>query len=328
MVNHSKQIAIILPAYNEQETIAAVIKAFYAAIPSAKIIIVNNNSQDKTAEIAQETLISLNAHGCVLQENQQGKGFAVRRAFKDIDADIYVLCDADMTYPADQIHALIQPVLDNIADMVVGDRHSSGHYQKENKRKLHGFGNGLVNILVNKFFKADLKDIMSGYRAFTRRFVKNYPILVGGFQIETDMTLHALDKKFSIIELPIEYKDRPAGSTSKLRTFSDGARVIFTIFQILRYYRPLGFFSIFAVLFAIAGLTAGMIPIHDWLAYRYVSHIPLAMLAATLEICALLSIFVGLILDAIAHHQKLIFEKSLLNQPEIFLKVPEGRMGG
>lgn len=196
---------------------------------------------DSTESLARETLERLKCHGGVINEPRAGKGNAVRRAFIEIDADIYILADADMTYPAFQAHDLITPIVNGTADMVVGDRHSAGHYAAENKRAFHGFGNCLVRDLVNKLFGAKLADIMSGYRAFNRRFVKNYPILVEGFEIETDMTLHALDKRFRILEVPVEYRDRPEGSFSKLNTFRDGMRVINTITTVLRYYRPLAF---------------------------------------------------------------------------------------
>ncbi|OWT63859.1 glycosyltransferase family 2 protein [Candidimonas nitroreducens] len=300
----SPKLAVILPAYNEAQTIAATIEAFHTELPQARIIVVNNNSKDATHQIAADTLAKLAIDGEVIDEPRQGKGNAVRRAFLDIDADAYVLADADLTYPAERVHDLLRPVLDGRADMVVGDRHSGGHYATENKRPLHNFGNGLVQSLVNILFGASLVDIMSGYRVFSRSFVKTYPILVEGFQIETDVTLHALYRRLRIIEIPVEYKDRPEGSVSKLNTFSDGARVIFTIAQILRYYRPLAFFVAFSILFAVAGLVAAVPVFEDWLTQSYITHIPLAILAAALETVAVLLFAIGIILDSIAHHEK------------------------
>jgi len=300
----SSRIAVILPAYNEEQTIAATIEAFHAELPEARIVVVNNNSRDNTRQIATDTLNRLNIQGEVLDEMRQGKGNAMRRAFLDVDADAYVLADADLTYPADRVHDLLRPVLDGQADMVVGDRHSGGHYASENKRPLHNFGNGLVQYLVNRLFGAALVDIMSGYRVFSRSFVKTYPILVEGFQVETDMTLHALHRRMRIVEIPIEYKDRPAGSFSKLNTFSDGARVIFTIAQILRYYRPMVFFMVFCAIFALAGLIAAIPVFDDWFTTGYITHVPLAILAAALETVAVLLLAVGLILDSIAHHER------------------------
>ncbi|MDO3381499.1 glycosyltransferase [Gilvimarinus algae] len=298
-------IALILPAYNEAATIAPTIEAFYQALPEARIVVVNNNSADATRSIAEQTLAQLGAKGEVVDELAQGKGNAVRRAFLSVDADVYVLADADLTYPADQVHDLIAPVLEGRADMVVGDRRSGGHYNAENKRRFHNFGNALVQKLVNRLFAARLADIMSGYRAFSRTFVKSYPILVSGFQLETDMTLHSLHRRMRIVEIPIAYRDRPEGSYSKLNTFADGASVIFTIAQILRYYRPLLFFVSFSLLFALAGFIAAIPVFHDWITERYIHHLPLAVLAAAFEIVAFLLLAVGLILDSISHHEKM-----------------------
>ncbi|WP_049723061.1 glycosyltransferase family 2 protein [Gilvimarinus polysaccharolyticus] len=301
----ANRIAVILPAYNESATIAPTIEAFYAQLPDAEFIVVDNNSSDDTGAIAQSTIQRLGARGHVINEPRQGKGNAVRRAFLTIDADIYILADADLTYPAEQVHELIQPVAQGHADMVVGDRHSGGQYSSENKRLFHSFGNTLVQWLVNRLFGASLVDIMSGYRVFNRTFVKSYPILVEGFQVETDMTLHSLHRRMRIIEIPVAYRDRPVGSESKLNTFADGARVIFTIAQILRYYRPLIFFMTLSFIFAAAGFIAALPVFHDWITERYIHHVPLAVLAAAFEIVAFLLLAVALILDSITHHEKM-----------------------
>ncbi len=306
-------LAIILPAYNEELTIAATIEVFHREAPDAHIVVINNNSKDGTRLIAQETLSRLNASGVVIDEFRQGKGNAVRRAFSEIDADVYLMADADLTYPASRMKDLINPILENKADMVVGDRHSKGDYKHENKRALHNFGNNLVKWLVNKMFNANLMDIMSGYRAFNRKFVRNYPVMVEGFEIETDVTLHALDKRFRILEIPVEYSDRPEGSVSKLNTISDGAKVLFTIAQILRHYRPLLFFSIFAVFFGLLGIYFSMPVFYDWLTYQEVHRLPSAVLAASLELVAVMAFGMGLILDSIVHQNKMLFEKGLLN---------------
>lgn len=298
------RIAIILPAYNEAATVAATMRSFHAALPQAELVVVNNNSRDDTARIAAHTLADLGASGRVLNESRQGKGNAVRRAFLEVDADIYVMADADLTYPSDRIHDLIRPILEGTADMVVGDRHSGGHYAAENKRALHGFGNQLVQRMVNRLFKARLVDIMSGYRAFNRSFVKTYPILVEGFQIETDMTLHALNRRMRIVEIAVEYKDRPEGSFSKLNTLSDGFRVIWTIGKILRHYRPLVFFGALSALFCVAGLLAALPVVEEWLQMQYITRIPLAVLAASLETVAFLLLAVGIILDSLSHHEQ------------------------
>lgn len=313
MCEETRSIAVILPAYNEELTIRQTMEAFHRELPEAKIIVVNNKSRDATLEIATQALRDLKCDGEVITENLQGKGNAVRRAFIDVDADIYVLTDADMTYPAERVRDLLAPVLNNQADMVVGDRHSQGHYKKENTRPLHGLGNRLVQGLVNILFRSQLVDIMSGYRVLNRRLVKNYPILVGGFQIETDLTLHALDKRFRIVEIPVEYKDRPAGSFSKLNTFSDGAKVLWSIMQILRHYRPLQFFSGVFFLFFAAGIACGIPVMHDWITYRYIYHVPLAVLATGIEILAVVFMAIGLILDSLVHQQRLAFEREILN---------------
>lgn len=306
------QIAVILPAYNEELTIAATIKDFHRVLPDAVVWVINNRSNDATESLARDTISSLGCQGGVINEYRPGKGNAVRRAFLDIQADIYLLADADLTYPASHAAELIAPIASGEADMVVGDRHSAGHYAAENKRPFHDFGNGLVRGLVNFLFKAALADIMSGYRAFNREFVKNYPILVEGFEIETDMTLHALDKRFRIVEVPIQYRDRPAGSFSKLNTFRDGARVINIISSILRFYRPLAFFGVTAVLFMLCGVAAGVPVFHDWIRERYIHHVPMAILATGLEIIAVVLAAIGLILDSTTHKDKLNFERDLL----------------
>ncbi|MFA7271086.1 MAG: glycosyltransferase [Sterolibacterium sp.] len=311
------KISIILPAYNEEQTIAATIEAFHGVCPTAHIVVVNNNSKDATADIARDTLQRLNAHGEVIDECRQGKGYAVRRAFMQVDAEIYVMADADLTYPANRLDDLIRPITAGLADMVVGDRLSGGHYRKENKRKFHDFGNDLVRWLVNKLFRSRLHDIMSGYRAFSRCFVKTYPILAEGYQLETDMTLHALDKRFRIAEISVEYRDRPQGSVSKLNTLGDGARVLFAIAQILRFYRPLFFFGCISLGFAAMGILAALPVFSDWIQYQYIYHVPLATLAAALELVAVMALSVGLVLDSITHQDKMRFEQELLSTPQV-----------
>jgi glycosyltransferase involved in cell wall biosynthesis len=306
------RIAVILPAYNEELTIKNTILEFHNSIPEAAIYIINNRSSDATESIAKATLEELECDGKVINEIRPGKGNAVRRAFIEIEADIYILADADLTYPADKARELMAPVREGHADLVVGDRHTAGHYEKENKRMLHGFGNRLVRDLVNYLFNADLRDIMSGYRVFNRRFVKNYPILVEGFEIETDMTLHALDKRFRILEIPVDYKDRPEGSVSKLNTYTDGARVIYTIASILRYYRPFLFFTSVAIFFSLAGFITAIPVFEDWITQQYIYHVPLAILATGLEMIAVLMFAIGLILDSTAHQSRRAFELGLL----------------
>jgi glycosyltransferase involved in cell wall biosynthesis len=305
-------IAVVLPAYNEENTIVETISGFRKALPEASIWVINNRSSDDTERTAYEAIERLGCTGGVINESRPGKGNAIRRAFIEINADIYVLADADLTYPPAQAQLLIDPLIRGNADMVVGDRHSNGRYAAENKRPLNNLGNKLVRWLVNKLFGSKLMDIMSGYRALSKQFVKNYPILVDGFEIETDMTLHALDKRFRIIEIPVEYKDRPEGSVSKLSVPRDGFRVIKTIFNILRHYRPLLFFGSTGIIFIVLGLAAGIPVIDEWIEHQFIYRVPLAILATGLGIISIMLIAVGLILDLIAHQDKLNFERSLL----------------
>ena len=227
--------AVLIPCYNEEITIEKVIKDFKKELPDAEIYVYNNNSKDKTAEIAEK-------NGAIVRhEYRQGKGNVVRSMFREIDADIYVMVDGDDTYPAEEVHKLIKPVVDGEADMVIGDRLTNGTYQKENKRHFHEFGNNLVKKSINVAFKTDLKDIMTGYRVFNKLFVKTMPVMSPKFEIETEMTIHALDKNFLIEEIPVTYRDRPEGSVSKLNTYSDGFKVLKTIFNLYKNYRPMPF---------------------------------------------------------------------------------------
>ncbi len=311
MATTHHNIAIILPAYNEELTIGGTIEGFHGAIPEARIYVVDNNSNDNTAVIAEKTLKTFNISGAVLHEARQGKGNAVRRAFLEVDADIYVMADADMTYPPAQVRELIQPIIDGRADMVNGDRHSGGDYAAENDRPLHNLGNNLVQKLVNSVSGASVIDIMTGYRALSRTFVETYPILVEGFQLETDMTIFALQSRFRIIEVPIRYVNRPAGSYSKLNTCSDGLRVLRTILNLFRHYKPLVFFSIAAIILALSGMVLGIPVIMEFMATGYVSHIPLAILASGIEIIAVVTFGIGLTLDSIAYHRRIDIENML-----------------
>ncbi|GAJ97382.1 glycosyltransferase [Geomicrobium sp. JCM 19055] len=246
------QIALLIPCYNEEQTIGAVIDEFRSELPDAAIYVYDNNSSDKTSEIAR-------AHGAIVrQENQQGKGNVVRSMFRDIDADCYIMVDGDLTYPASFVHELIQPIKDQTANMVIGDRLTNGSYSDENKRAFHDLGNNMVKNLINFLFKSDIKDIFTGYRAFDRLFVKTMPVMSPGFEIETEMSIHALDKRLPIKEVAIDYKDRPDGSESKLNTYSDGLKVLRKIFVLFKEYKPLSFFTAWSVLFMLFGLIAGI----------------------------------------------------------------------
>lgn len=307
-------VAIILPAYNEELTIVDTLLDFHRELPGAMLIVVNNASTDNTAAVARDAIKKHSVRGVVIDESRAGKANAVRIGLKAFDADIYVMVDADMTYPAKHVHELIRPVAENLADMAVGDRLSHGRYREENKRQFHNFGNQVVCTLVNRLFQANLKDIMSGYRALSRRFAQNYPILVEGFQLETDMTLHALDKRFRIVEIPVEYRDRPAGSSSKLHTFRDGARVLTTILDIFRHYRPLLFFGTISFLLLVSALMFSVPVINDWIEHRYIYHVPLAILSSALVMLSTLAVSVGLILDSIAYQHRMDYEQNINTQ--------------
>ena len=301
------KIAIIIPCYNEGISIAKVIDDFRHELPEADIYVYDNNSTDNTIEIAQQ-------HGAIIKkEYRQGKGNVVRSMFREIEADIYIMTDGDDTYPALSVHNLIEPVINGQTDMAVGDRHSSGAYKNKNTRALHNFGNHLVTKSINVLFNANLHDIMSGYRVFNRKFVKNMAINSNGFEIETEMTLHCLDKKFTLSEIPIDYQERPEGSYSKLNTFSDGAKILKTIFWIFKDYKPLAFFSILSFFFFTLGLLTGIPVIIEFIQTAYVTKVPSAILSIGLILISVLSLFSGFILDTIVKLHRERYELNLIN---------------
>lgn len=299
------KIAVLLPCYNESRTIEKVAKDFKTVLPNADIY--DNNSKDGRADIAKS------AGANVRHVRQQGKGFVVRRMFQEIDADCYIMADSDDTYPADEVLKLVQPVLDGDADMVVGDRLSST-YLKENKRQFHGFGNKLVRFLIGWIFHHPIHDVMTGYRGFSRRFVKNCPILSEGFEIETEMTLFALDKRLPIVEVPIAYRDRPQGSISKLNTFSDGFKVLMMIFNMFRNYKPLAFFSSMALVLFLIGLLAMFPVFREYLRTGLVPNFPTLIVAGFTVLAGLLSFICGLILDSIKKYHDQQFEIGLAHE--------------
>ena len=306
------RVAIVLPAYNEEQTIAATVAEFHAAIPDATIVVVDNNSTDATRAKALEAFAAIGGKGLLLTESRQGKGYAVRRALARVLADVYLLADADLTYPADRALDLIRPVVRDEADMVVGNRLAHGRYAAENKRRFHSFGNKLVRGMINRLWGAHLGDIMSGYRALSSNFIAGYPMLVYGFEIETDMTMHALDKRLRVQEIPVEYRDRPSGSTSKLRTFDDGRHVLASLVALVRHYRPLLFFGGLGAILGIAGLITAIPVMTDWIDFGYIYHLPLAVLSTGIEIVALLSFGIGLILDSVVHLERMAYELDAL----------------
>jgi glycosyltransferase involved in cell wall biosynthesis len=296
------KIALLIPCYNEEITIEKVIQDFRNQISELEIYVYDNNSSDRTSEIAK------NAGAFVAMEFRQGKANVVRSMFERIDADVYIMVDGDDTYPAKHVKELLAPVLYNGYDMVIGDRLTNGTYSSENKRNFHEFGNNLVKYLINKLFKANLKDIMSGYRVFSRKFVKNYPVLYSGFELETDMTIFSLHNNFLIKEIPIDFQDRPEGSESKLNTFSDGFKVLLTIFNLFRHYKPLLFFGIISLISLLIALGFGIPVIREYYLYQFVYKVPSAVLASGLVLVSILTFAIGLILDTISKIDRINFE--------------------
>lgn len=291
-----KDIAILIPCYNEAQTIEKVIKDYHNVIPYASIYVCDNNSTDATAEIAEK------AGAKVIKEVRQGKGYAVRKLFQEISADIYILVDGDDTYSANDLTKLISSFLKEEVEMLVGTRleeHQTGSF-----RHIHKFGNHLITLIVNIIFNSHLTDILSGYRIFTRNYVKGIPLISKGFEIETEMTLNALDYDLPIIEVAVPYGKRPKGSMSKLNTFRDGLLIIKTIFKIFRDYRPLLFFGTFSILFILSGLAFGIPVVVEYMETGLVPRLPTAVLAASLELLAFQLIGVGLILDTLTRQRR------------------------
>ncbi len=306
-----EKIAVLIPCYNEELTIEKVIKDFRRELPDSDIYVYNNNSKDKTEEIARKN------GAIVVNEYKQGKGNVVRSQFRDIEADIYVMVDGDDTYPAEFVHKLIEPIRNGQADMTIGDRLSNGTYQKENKRPFHEFGNNLVKKAINILFDTDLRDIMTGYRVFNKRFVKNMPVLSPKFEIETEMSLYALDKKYIIKEIPIDYRDRPEGSSSKLNTVSDGIKVVKTIARMFKDYRPFKFFGIIAIIFFILGLLVGLPVLIEFFKTAYITKIPSAILATGFMGLAAISLQCAIILDTITRQHREDYELNILRYEQM-----------
>ncbi|MDY3960515.1 glycosyltransferase family 2 protein [Romboutsia timonensis] len=299
-----KKIAVLIPCYNEELTIRAVVEDFKNVIPEADIYVYDNNSNDDTAKIAKE------AGAIVVPEYRQGKGHVVRSMFRDIEADCYIMVDGDDTYPAKDAYNVAKLVLENKADMAIGDRLSSTYF-RENKRPFHNTGNKLVRTLINKIFKSEVKDIMTGCRAFNRKFVKSFPVLSNGFEIETEMSIHALDKRFLIAEIPIAYRDRPEGSESKLNTFQDGYRVLKTILKLYKDYKPLSFFGLIALLLFLLG-SVMMIPVlSGYFKTGLVVKFPTLIVAIGLLTSSLVSLACGLMLDTVKKHSDQFYELAL-----------------
>ena len=299
-----KKIAVLIPCYNESQTIAKVVADYRAALPEADIYVYDNNSKDGTDEIARR------AGAIVRYEHRQGKGNVIRTMFRDIEADCYLMIDGDDTYPAENAREMVNLVLERKVDMVVGDRLSATYYT-ENKRPFHNMGNWLVKGLVNTIFKGSVSDIMTGYRAFSYQFVKSFPVLSKGFEIETEMTIHALDKNLSVQSVQVEYRDRPADSPSKLNTYSDGMKVLRTIVRLYKEYRPMSFFGLLAALMALVSVIL-FIPIFaEYLHTGLVPRFPTLIVCGVMGTMALRLWVCGLILDTVAKKHRLLFEINL-----------------
>ena len=307
------KIAVLIPCYNESQTIAKVVSDFKKSLPEAKIYVYDNCSTDHTDLIARQ------AGAIVRYEDKQGKGNVLRRMFREIDAECYILVDGDDTYPPGHAGEMADLVLNHQKDMVIGDRLSSTYFT-ENKRAFHNFGNRLVRLLINALFKSELRDIMTGYRAFSYQFVKSFPVLYRGFEIETEMTIHAVDKNMNIGSVIVDYRDRPAGSESKLNTFSDGIAVLKTIGNLWKNYKPLHFFSILSLLLVIvAALVFVPVVFIPYLKTGLVANFPTLIVCGFVVIAALISFFTGLILDSIIKKEKREFEfrLQLLQRKEV-----------
>lgn len=286
-----------MPCYNEEKTVAKVVSDFREVLPEADIYVYDNNSTDRTAELAAA------AGAIVRHERVQGKGNVIRRMFREVEADCYLMADGDDTYPAHHAPAMVAAVLEEQVDMVIGDRLSSTYFT-ENKRPFHNMGNKLVRGLICRLWHTEVKDIMTGYRAFSRRFVKLFPVMSGQFEIETEMTIHALDKRFRLVEIPIDYRDRPEGSESKLNTFSDGLKVLRTIVTLFKEYRPLRFFGWMAVLLAVVGIVMVIPVLVDYFQTGLVMRFPTLFVSLFLLLAALQSLFTGLCLDVMVEKDR------------------------
>lgn len=295
------KIAVLIPCYNEAKTIAKVVADYRKALPEAVIYVYDNNSKDDTARLAEDS-------GAVVRhEFRQGKGNVIRSMFRQIDAECYLMIDGDDTYPSEDARRMCDLVLQKGVDMVIGDRLSSTYFT-ENKRPFHNLGNRLVRGLINYLFESNVKDIMTGYRAFSFDFVKHFPVLSRGFEIETEMTIHALDKNFLLEEIPVQYKDRPEGSVSKLNTYSDGAKVLMTIFRLFRDYQPLRFFTICSVILWIIALLMFVPVFIEYLQTGLVPRFPTLIVSTVIAVIALLLWVCGLILEVVNKKHRQLYE--------------------
>ena len=315
-MKNTARIAVLIPCYNEAKTVGKVVSDYKAALPQADIYVYDNNSTDGTDALARE------AGAIVRYERRQGKGNVIRTMFREIDADCYIMIDGDDTYPAEYAGRMAELVLNDHADMVVGDRLSATYFT-ENKRPFHNLGNRMVRGLVNGIFKGNITDIMTGYRAFSPLFVKSFPVLSAGFEIETEMTIHALDKNLYTVSIPVDYRDRPQGSVSKLSTYSDGLKVLKTIFNLYKDYKPLSFFGLFSALFALVGAGLFLPVFIEYVQTGLVPRFPTLIVSTVLIILAMLSLVCGLVLETVAKKHRQQFEVDL----NIIRMLSNGREG-
>ena len=307
-------VAVLVPCYNEAVTVAKVVDDFRRCLPDATVYVYDNNSTDGTADIARE-------HGAVVRhESRQGKGCVVRSMVRDIDADYYIMVDGDDTYPAEAAVELLCPLIDDEADMVVGDRLSNGSYGDENDRAFHGFGNNLVRWLIKRIYGFKFSDVMTGYRAFNRVFAKTLPVMSQGFEIETELSIHAVDKAWRIAEVPIDYRDRPEGSESKLSTFSDGFKVLKMIMSLFKDYKPMALFGWVTVLLIALGFIVGVPVVVEFARTGLVDRLPSALLAVGLVISGLLSLVSGLILDTVVKGSRKQYELMVIDAYRLYGK--------
>lgn len=298
------QVAVLIPCYNEEKTIGKVVRDAKAALPEATIYVYDNNSKDRTVELAKE------AGAVIRYEHMQGKGNVIRRMFREIDAKCYIMVDGDDTYPMEYAREMVDKVLTHNADMVVGDRLSSTYFT-ENKRPFHNMGNTVVRGSINRLFHCDIKDIMTGYRAFSYTFVKTFPVMSKGFEIETEMTIHAVNNNMQVENVIVEYRDRPEGSESKLSTYSDGIKVLFTIMRLFREYKPYSFFGLLSFVLGILSVAFFIPVLVEYFETGLVLRFPTLIVCGFVAVAAIQSFFAGLILNNVAQRDRKNFEMDL-----------------
>lgn len=316
---------VVVPAYNEAQTVAGTLRDLARHQPDAYVVVVDNASTDGTADIAERVLREEGMRGVVLREPRKGKANALRAAMSRVDARVYAWIDADQTYPASALEAMFRLVEDGDADMVCGDRQAGGRYARENKRPLHGFGNRLVRRLIGVMFGREVADPMTGLRVMSCAVAHSYPLLPQGFEVEVDLTAFALDNRLQLVEIPVAYRDRPAGSASKLNTLRDGARVLMRLANLYRHYRPMAFYGGLAILLSVLSVLLGAVPVTEFLRTGYIAHVPTAILASGIGVIAVVVLVAGLVLDSVALRSRQQIEQAFaaMRRRQRFLPVHE-----